>query len=336
MQVHWAYIDCDKDEEEQLERCWEDRQLRVHARMDALEDGPAAVQLAAAREESPPWAIQAALYLPGETVVVEHAGDDPGEAMDRVIDGLLAAADRREERPAKLTLRREGLHGIVPLLERCLRAGRSDVFFAWLAPLVGTLAAHVRRELRIRELELRLNGGEADPADILDEVLLRAHDRFERRPAKLPLDLWLLQLADEVLDEWCHPLSEASLDEPVEEPAEEPRESRRDSWIEWVTAPDTIELADLLPDVPSADRWDSLDLENKQVAMDRMLSRLPRIQRQALVLHTVHGFSTSEIADFQNRPETEVLYEINDARRALQEYFREDYLPDIEEQLKLR
>ena len=95
-------------------------------------------------------------------------------------------------------------------------------------------------------------------------------------------------------------------------------------------------MADLLPDVPSADRWDSLDLENKQVAMDRMLSRLPRIQRQALVLHTVHGFSTSEIADFQNRPETEVLYEINDARRALQEYFREDYLPDIEEQLKLR
>lgn len=337
MQIHWAYVDCDKEDQERLERCWEDRQLRVHARMEALENTPSSLQVVAFREEeSPRWRIQSALYLPSQTLVVEGAGDDAGEALDEVVSGLMLEADRLEERPEKVTLRREGVHGIVPLLEHCRRVGRSDIFFAWLAPLVGTLAAHVRRELRLRELELQQTAGQIDPAEVLDEVLVRAHERFDRRRAKLPLDLWLLKLADEVLEQWYQPVAEASLDEPLEEPAEEPRESRRDSWIEWATAPDTIDLVDLLPDVPGAARWDSLDLESKQVQMDNMLSRLPRIQRQALVLHTVYGFSPAEIADFQNRPEMEVLFEVNDARRVLEEHFREAYLPDVEEQLKLR
>ncbi len=54
------------------------------------------------------------------------------------------------------------------------------------------------------------------------------------------------------------------------------------------------------------------------------------------MLHTVHGFSTPEVADFQNRPESEVLYEINEARRTLEQAFREEYLVVAEEQLERR
>ncbi len=337
MQVHWAYFGCTKDDEEHLDRCWQARQDRLRPRLDALEAGAAALQWVASRQEgSPQWHVQTALHVPGATIVVEAGHDDAGEAMDAVIAQLLDRMDRLEERPEKVTVRREGLHGIVPLLERCCREGRSGVFFAWLAPLIGTLAAHVRRELRMRERDQRLAVGEIDPSDVLDDVLLQAYERFASRPAQLPLDLWLLQLADDALDRACESMAESSLDQPVEQPSEEPQESERDSWIEWASSTETIALGDLLPGVPGAEQWDSLDMERKHAETESMLSRLPRIQRQALVLNTVYGYAPAEIADFQDRPESEVLFELNDARRVLETYFREEYLPEIEEKLKAR
>ncbi len=337
MQVHCAYIGCTKEEQEELQRCWEERQQRFYARAEAMQDEPASLQGVASQHEEPPrWRLHSALYLPGRTLVVEESRDDPCEAIDAVISRLVEEADRLEDRPEKATLRREGLHGIVPLLERCRREGRSDIFFAWLTPLMGSLAAHIRRELRLREQEGDIPPGRTDPSDILDETLLRAHQEFDRRPAKRPLDLWLLQLADEAIDRSSQELAEVSLDDRVARPTEEPRESQRDSWVEWATVSDTVELADLLPDIPSADRWDSLDMEARQAETEKLLARLPRIQRQALVLHTVYGFSSSEVADFQNRPESEVLYEINEARRTLEQAFREEYLAVAEEQLERR
>jgi len=339
MQVHWAYIGCTKQEEEQLQRQWEQRRQPLYARAEAMENELGALQMVVShQEEAPEWRFQAALYWPGHTVVVENGRDEPGEAMDAAVTGLIGDVDRLEQRPEKATLRREGLHAILPLLEQCRREGRSDIFFAWLMPLIGSLAAQVRRELRMREQDGDIPSGRIDPSDILDEVLVRAHDQFERRPAKLPLDLWLLQLANEALERSSQDVAEVSLEDRVPEPsaAQEPRESWRDSWVEWATTSETIDLADLLPDVPSADRWDSLDLETKQTSTEALLSRLPRIQRQALVLHTVYGFSPAEVADFQNRPESDVLFELNEARRTLEQAFREEYLTAVEEQVERR
>ncbi|MFW6170592.1 MAG: hypothetical protein ACODAD_08890, partial [Planctomycetota bacterium] len=59
MQVHWAYFDCDKEDEEQLQREWEDRQRRLFSRVDAYADDPAELELVADRQEdSPSWHIQ--------------------------------------------------------------------------------------------------------------------------------------------------------------------------------------------------------------------------------------------------------------------------------------
>lgn len=335
MQVHWAYIGCTKEDEEALQRCWDARQFRLHARAEAMENEPVALQIVASRHEgAPQWRFQLAFYLPGRTVVVEDGGDDPGEAMDNMLADLMHRVERLEERPEKVTVRREGLHAVIPLLERCRREGRSDVFFAWLTPLMGSLASHVRRELRTREREREIPPGRIEPSDVLDEVLVQTHDQFDRRPAKLPLDLWLLQLADQALDRAAQNVAEVSLEEQVPQPSEEPHESQRDRWIEWATVAETIDLADVLPGTPTPDRWDSLDAEAKQVEMDRLLSRLPRIQRQALVLHAVYGFSPAEIADFQNRPETEIVFEVNEARRILGQQFREETLFTTEEQME--
>jgi DNA-directed RNA polymerase specialized sigma24 family protein len=311
MQVHWAYFGCGKEAEEQLQRCWEDEQRRLHSRLDALADEPAELEIVASRQdEPPPWQIQSALHLPARTVVVRAAQNAPDRALENVVSGLIDEIDRLAEQPEQVTRRREGLHGIVPILGQCRQEGRSDVFFSWLAPAVASLAAHVRRELRIRELESGLGTGQIVPADVLNEVFVRAYDEFERRPGKLPLDLWLLQLAEEVLEQSSRTLAEESLDEQVRKPSTEARESSRDSWTEWATSSETIELGELLPGMPAADKWDTLDLETKKVQTDRMLARVPRQQRQALILNTVYGFSPAELADFQNRSEEDVLADV--------------------------
>jgi len=335
MHVHWAYFGCSKEDEEQLQRHWEDDQRRLHSRLGAFGDEPAELELVAYRQdEAPEWQIHSALHLPARTVVIEAAQREPGEALEGVVSGLIDEIDRLADAPERVTFRREGLEGIVPILKRCRQEGRSDVFCAWLAPAVASLAPHVRRELRVREMESGLATGQLVPADVLDEVLVQAYDRFARRPEKLPLELWLLQLAGEVLEASCRTVAEESLEERVETPSTEPRQSSRDSWIEWATSSETIEMGELLPAMPGSSAWDSLDMETKNAETDKMLASLPRLQRQALVLNTVYGFSLAEVADFQNRAEDDVTFEVDEAKRSIEGYFREQYLPDVEEQIE--
>ncbi|MFO7908205.1 MAG: RNA polymerase sigma factor [Planctomycetota bacterium] len=335
MQVHWSYFDCDKEDEEQLQRQWEDRQRRLFSRLEAHADEPAELELVADRQdESPQWQIQSALHLPDRTVVVRAAGNEPGEAVENIVTGLIDEIDQLPERPEKITLRREGLQSVVPILEQCRRNGRSDVFCTWLAPVVATLDKHVRHELRTREAESDGAITQVTSNDVLDEVLVRAYDQFDRRPQNLSLDLWLVQLAQEVLDESCRTLAEQSLDEQVPKPTTEPREAWRDRWTEWSTVSETMEMGDMLPTVPGIEAWDALDLETKKTETDRMLSRLPRDERQALVLNTVYGFPVAEVADFQGRSQDDVRAAIQGGRYSLERYFLEQYLPRLEERIK--
>ena len=335
MQVHWAYFECSKDEEEQLQRSWEEWQRQLLARLAVLPDAPAELELVATREdEGSAWRLQAALHLWAEALVVEVVGESPSEAIEALISRLIAEVDRVERRPERVTLRREGLEGLLPILERCRRLGRSGAFLSWLTPVVASLVPHVRRELRIRELESQLASGQVAPLDVCDEVLVRAYERFDRRPDKMSLDLWLLGLAEEVCAQWSGRLAEKSLDEPVDKPSEELRASRRDEWVEWATVSETNALSEALPGMPSPDSWDTLDMEAKQAPIDTVLARLPRLQRQAMVLTTVYGFSPREVADFQGRGEEDVLAEIDEGRRAVEHNLRHEYLSEQEEKLE--
>jgi DNA-directed RNA polymerase specialized sigma24 family protein len=332
--MHWAYYGCSKEDEEQLQQCWEERQRHLRSRLDAFPDEPTELELVAYRQEqSPQWQIQSSLHLPARTVVVRAAQNEADAAVENAVFGLIDELDQLTERPVAVPRRKEGLQGIIPILEHSRRDGRNDVSWSWLTPVVASLHSHVRRELAVREMESGLAAGQVVPDDVLDEVLVRAYERFDRRPGGRPLDLWLLQLADEVLEESCGPLAEKSLDAQVEKPSTEPRGSSRDSSIEWATFSETVELGDLLPGMPAADTWDSLDLETKKAESDRMLARLPRRQRQAVVLNIVYGYSLAEVADFQGRGEDLVRADIDQGRRSLEQYFRNQHLLELEQEL---
>ena len=59
------------------------------------------------------------------------------------------------------------------------------------------------------------------------------------------------------------------------------------------------------------------DRENARIAMDQMLAKLRDIEREALFLHVVEGYSANEIAAMTGRPRGTVLSLIHRSRKKL-------------------
>ncbi len=327
MEIDWTYDGCDQMDERTIERWWEEIQTRLEAKLAELPVEPAGLRLAISHDsESDEWLVQAALHLPIRTLVVESTSENVKDALEQTIRGLADQINLESDQKGVFTAdespRRSRLEAILPFLERNRAEERSGIFFTFLQPLMRTLDAHVRQELDILELEGAIPGEEIEPDDVLDEVMVRAWDPFPDRPASVSLFLWLVQLMESVLDEYSQGTTHASLEEdrPVALP-EQNDQTSRDSWTEHAGYPETIELGDLLAVRPGIDSWDRLDIETKQTGLAKLLSILPRIQRQALVLNMAEGFELTEIADFQDRSKAEVTADIESAQQTLWKEF---------------
>jgi RNA polymerase sigma factor (sigma-70 family) len=164
-------------------------------------------------------------------------------------------------------------------------------------------------------------------ADLLDEVEVLAWEQFDRRPAKLPLDLWLIQLLHQVLKDWIkqEPRHHAELSERAEDvlPEDVPQVDDQE-WWQWLLddseQPLTLEKA--IPDRQRAEVDDAVADQELKERMLSLLSELPELQRQAFMLNVLDDFDLNEIAGLQNRHEGEVRVDIQAARRTLREQLR--------------
>jgi DNA-directed RNA polymerase specialized sigma24 family protein len=268
---------------------------------------------------------------------VEGALDEVVRRLAREVDRYLDSLRAEDRQPEAATRRRRHRETLMPVLERMHAENRARAFFAFLEPALRSVAPHARRELRVLQTEGTVPTGQIVVADVLDEVLVRAWDRFTRRPKDLPVDLWLIQLIHDALGELAREPAHQSLGDAL------PMQRRRpvdihlseDSWTERPEYPESVELSELLPGAPGIDAWDRLDLELKQVALDRLLGELSPLERHALILNAVEGFDPAEIADFQDRPRDDVLADIEDARRVLQQrVMGDDLLSTIEREFE--
>jgi DNA-directed RNA polymerase specialized sigma24 family protein len=307
-------------------------QSELGGKIAELPDVPSELRIAVENGESDiAWDVRAALHVPGNTLVADGMARTPEKALDQVLHGLAAAIDQLESVPTSFTWRRDGLTEMVAMLESFRsRESRSDAFLSFLAPLVASLGPYVHHELVIRERDETLSADQLTVPDVLDQVLIDAWELFPRRNQHRPLDLWLVQLAESVIDRSANLNGEESLED--ETPAT--RDNDGTNWEEWAelaTFPDEIELRELLPGDPGIELWDGFDFETKQAHLSRMLSQLSRERRQAFVLNTVHGFNSAEIADFQNRSRPEVDDDIAAAATSIRRYVAEEHATDIEE-----
>jgi ribosome-associated translation inhibitor RaiA len=146
------------------------------------------------------YEARAAIHLPTGTLAAEADDEDPQVVLDRVTDTLATEIKRHKERVRKdyifkrKSRQRADLNAAGPLFQGSAEAGRREDFFR----LLRFLRNHARHELKILELEGTLHRGEVTVDDLLDEVLVRAWERFKDRPRHLTLDVWLTGVLHEI------------------------------------------------------------------------------------------------------------------------------------------
>jgi len=255
-----------------------------------------------------------------------------GAVVDRAADTLARKIKQHKESVRKDYIfkrkqrARMDISAAGPLLQRDREIGRREDFFRLLRPLLGFLRDYARRELRILELEgtiLELEGtlhrGQVTLADLLDEVLSRAWQRFPVRPKRLSLDLWLIELLHEVLESWVkqEPRPHLSLDEQASERTVSVGE--QEWWAALLGYDESFTLADLIPSSQGTEAWEQLAGEDQLNRLLSVLADLPGPQRQAFLLHALEDYDLAEIAMLQDRSESQVKADIEAARRALKE-----------------
>ena len=331
MQIHWTCEGCDQDDETRLEQHWEKVQRELDGKLAALTEVASELRLAVYHEDSgPPWQIHAALHLPGHALVAESRGRTCEESLNRILNELSDRIDRMDETPQLVPLQLRQTQEMLPFLAQCKQQKRSRAFFSFVAPIVETLTPYVQQELQIRERdEVGSNG--LTTTDVLDETLLRAWDRFADRAGELPLNLWLVQLVDQVLDESDEDVVGQSLDDEQIDRVNGWVGADQDEWVEQASYPEAIDLAELLPGDGGVDAWDRMEANIKQAHLAEILGEMPRERRQAFVLNLAHGYNAAEIADFQDRTADEVKADIVRATGEVRRAVTEASAPDLQE-----
>lgn len=339
MQYYWTYSGCDESQEGEIAEAWRSRQAELESKAELVGgDESTPVMLTVEHTDaSPRWSIHTTLYAPQATASAQSRSNEFAEALDQAIGELSQQIDEQADRPPMVTERRRGLAAFPPFLESFHRKGMSREFMSMLTPVLDSLHDYIRRELRTRRTLEEIPAGQTSPQDVMDDVLLKAWERFGSRPSQQALDVWLIRMIEEFLNAQAQPIAEQSLDERQSVDEVDRRDSYRESEkfesVEQATESDSIALARLIAERPDVEPWDRLDIEAKQARLDQLLRRLPRDQRHVLMLQAVEGFSQSEIADLQDRSSEEVARDLTAAKQEVRQMFTEKDYAEIEEKL---
>jgi len=325
MQVNWEFTGCEESDEARFEQLWHDRQLQLEAKGSNWEDPSSQLLIAIEYDrDANEWRAQTVLYLADRTVATEQTATDADILMDNIIGALSQEIDLETDSSADVPCERIQLaEELVGALGELREKNQSRGFMARLSPIFQRLGCYAEQEIRVRQRLGELKAEQIETRDILDEALLRAWDRFRKRPRGTPLDLWLLSLIGELIDELGGSVAEQSLEDDVPLPTSEPQPSETDQWTEHVSYPETIQFAELLPGEPGIEALDEVDVATHRTRLTELLGTLPRSQRQALLLLTNYGYNEQQIADFQSRPSEEVRQDLSSAREALRRELEE-------------
>src|SRR5688500_4431306 len=168
-----------------------------------------------------------------------------------------------------------------------------------------------------RELELhcyRILGSLQDAEDTLQETLLAAWRGLDEFEGRASLRTWLYRIATNR----CLNLLRSKARRPAEEvpPMSEPPPPTRRSEPVWLQPYPDVLLEGLPDSAPGpAARYETK--EATALAFVAGLQRLPPLQRTALVLRDVLGFSASESATIRQTSEASVKGALQRAREAL-------------------
>jgi RNA polymerase sigma factor (sigma-70 family) len=333
MSVQLSFNGIDDAEKARVRTYWDQKLPRLQKLLSPHRADLFEIRLTVSRREKgsrgAAYEVRAVIHLPTGTLATEAEDKDPLAALDRVADTLVTEIKRHKELARRdfiykrKSRNRADLSAAGPMLQRDAEKGRRDDFFWVLRGLLRVLRGYARRELRILESRGLLHRGEVTVDELLDEVATRAWEQFADRPRHMRLDVWLTDLLHDTLERWIkqEPRRHASLEEKAGEtmPDEAGELDESEWWAELLGEEETFTLGDLIPDAGVTQAWDQLELEEQDDRLRSLLAELPPTQRQALLLHALEDYDTTEIAMLQGRPEDQVKADIEAARRTLRD-----------------
>ena len=321
MQLHWTFHDCGNHLKSEMRAYWEKELPRFERLLQHFPDQLREMWVTVRRVRRPGrFETKVVVQLPIQTLVVEKDAESWMESFDKAADTLGLRIKRHKEKLRgewalrRRRRRREELIAAGPQLARDRNHVRRKDFFALLGPLLEQLKHQVRRELRLLELEGEVRRNEWAAEDIVDEVLVRAWERFDGQADHTTLDVWIMTILHEILGEVVSMEHLVSLDTPLSRPAEPAEE---DGYNSFFLDHELVTLADVLPDGEDTVTWDAFEREEQRRRLEQTLAKLDPRRRQAFVQHALEGFDLAEIALMQDREEREVAADIEAGLAAL-------------------
>jgi RNA polymerase sigma factor (sigma-70 family) len=176
------------------------------------------------------------------------------------------------------------------------------------------LERFVEREIRFREEDGSLQPDLVTPAEVLDEVVVNALSA-DQPPANLSTVRWIYRLALDAIEHLASSNGDSSTIK-LEDPVGTPNVSGTDDdYLQYHEPGETHNREDFLPnqqtDTPEDTAANSEMIEQFEDALRGVRSD----QRQAFVLYTIEGFTTTEVAQIMDRDPDQVKELIAAARQ---------------------
>lgn len=239
--------------------------------------------------------------------------------------------DGRAQTPAAgmRAVQEEALRQKEPELQRLASEGKKDEFFRQVVPLLQSLKSYIKRRLRIADLSEDIRTGVADSGDILDDVVLEAHQDYAKRPPDLTLEQWLYQIANRKLDSY---IAKVKTDQ-CRTSLETLGQSELGTLEEFPFTADAEGEPWLLEDLDDSeiqprDLKAPADLDTPEAQLERKeelrqlfdaLRQIPERDRTVFDLAVIEGFSCSAVARILLIPENEVREIVERVRRQLRD-----------------
>lgn len=333
MRIHWTFRHCNGDKEK-ARSYLEKKKRRLTRRIARFRSDRCSLELTlynhAAREA---WELRAVLRTPTGSLVATGERHDLYHVIDEILDELTRQLRRHKAKVRKEHVTRRRRQRALefakaePFLKQDVHDERRDDFFELLSPLLETVREHAAYELDILETEGDLPIGELSADDLVDEVLLLAYDRYRLRPPEFLMESWLMGLLQERLNELSAqepPISlapDAEVTLPEEQDADALDFEDVKYWMSHVMDfEDTVGLEELVPDEDVADTISDIEQKEEKQQLKQMLNKLPKRQRQAIMLHEASGFEVHEIASMLQMSDAEIERLIEKARATLHKH----------------
>ncbi len=196
MSDHMVFQDCPDWQKEAIKSYWQQKVPRIEKLLTRFPEDQRELRLTVTHKPKR-YDLRAVLLLPTGSLAAEASSATDREAIDTVVDKLVGEVRRHKDliRREHLYSRRQRRQELFRHAEAQLPPGRrvldKKAFFDLLSPLMDRLWDHAHHELVVAELQGRIGREEVVVNDLLDEVILRAWSRLDRRNDREPLEVWL-------------------------------------------------------------------------------------------------------------------------------------------------